>query len=56
MMAAKLIEASHLFRHFLIALAVFYFEMMSVFFFKYFLCWPKVLLQESFQFPITKRA
>jgi hypothetical protein len=30
MMPAKLIEANHLFRHFLIAIAVFYFEMMPV--------------------------
>jgi len=56
MMDAKLIEASHQFRHCLIAIAVFYFEMMSVFFLIIFCAGQRFLLQESFQFPITIRA
>jgi len=50
MMAAKLIEARHLFRHFLIAIAVFYFEMMSVFFLNNFCAGQRFCFKKVFNF------
>jgi len=50
MMAAKLIEASHLFRHIFIALAVFYFEMMLVIFLNIFCAGQRYCFKKVFNF------